>query len=394
MNIISSLSLLLSLHVLVVNADPQIFDVTQFGAKSDDLTDISLALTNAWAKACASATPSKVLIPAGKYVVGTVGMEGPCKSEVHVQIDGYLKAQIVGLRRLSWITFSGLKNLVLFGSGTLDGQGPTAAKLPENRKNKVGMPLAVNLRLESITNGLIEGLTSKDSRSFHVHISRSSNITVRGLTVTAPPDSPDTVGIYLRRTHRVNISDVAIATGDHCINLADGSQQVNVRNVTCGPGGRTGILVDSLGKTPDEEKVMDVAVTNCSFHGTGGGVRIEAVPGTINTAMDITFEDLVMDKVENPISVDQKFCPVQSCEKVEPKVTIKDVSFKNIKGTCASPLAIDISCSSASFCKNLELADIDLKPVGTAAGPTAQTLKSQCTNVKVIKSGLVSPDGC
>ncbi|CAN1355271.1 B3 domain-containing transcription factor VRN1 [Linum perenne] len=119
-----------------------------------------------------------------------------------------------------------------------------------------------------------------------------------------------------------------------------------------------------MGKSPDEEKVSDVTLLNSSFVSTANGIRIEAVPGTINVASNVHFNDITMDKVENPISIDQHFCEEEdkSCE-MEGKVTIKDVSFKNIKGTCSSPLAINISCSNPLLCKNVQLEDVELKPI-------------------------------
>ncbi|CAN1199597.1 G9 [Linum perenne] len=310
--------------------DPQILDVTQFGAKSDDKTDISQALTEAWMKACETDQKgiiSRIVIPRGKYVMGMVGMEGPCKSAIEVQIDGYVKTPPTGLRGLSWITFSGLSNLSVFGNGTLDGQGPLASIASGNRKNMPHLPLATNLRFESITNAILQGLTSKDSRNFHIDVSRSKNVTLRLLTLTAPSDSSGTttVGIFLRRSHQVTISDTTIQTGDYCIHLSDGSQQVNVQNMKCGPGGRGGFLLGALGKSPDEEKVSDVTLLNSSFVSTANGIRIEAVPGTINVASNVHFNDITMDKVKNPISIDQHFCEDddKSCE-MEGKVTIKD----------------------------------------------------------------------
>ncbi|KAI4370434.1 hypothetical protein MLD38_018788 [Melastoma candidum] len=79
-----------------------------------------------------------------------------------------------------------------------------------------------NLEFSSITNGIVEDIASLNSKLFHIEL----------------------------------IKDIDIKIGDDCISFGDGSQQVYVSGVTCGPG--HGISVGSLGKFqgpfPDEVK--------------------------------------------------------------------------------------------------------------------------------------------
>ena len=71
------------------------------------------------------------------------------------------------------------------------------------------------------------------------------------------------------------------------------------------------------------------------------------------------------------------------------KVKISDVSFKNIRGTSATPVVVQIACSSGIPCEKVQLADIKLAYSGPG-GPA----KSQCSNVKPIISGIMSAPGC
>lgn len=71
----------------------------------------------------------------------------------------------------------------------------------------------------------------------------------------------------------------------------------------------------SLGKYPNEGDVKGLVVKNCTFAGTTNGVRIKTwsdSPGT-SMAFNVTFTDLVMDNVTNPIIIDQSYCPFYSC---------------------------------------------------------------------------------
>lgn len=42
-------------------------------------------------KACASSSPSKVLIPKGILLLSTMTLEGPCKAAIEVEAQGTLK---------------------------------------------------------------------------------------------------------------------------------------------------------------------------------------------------------------------------------------------------------------------------------------------------------------
>ncbi|CAI0376032.1 unnamed protein product [Linum tenue] len=223
----------------------------------------------------------------------------------------------------------------------------------------------------------MEGVTSKDSKEFHVNVLGCKNLTISKFTVCAPADSPNTDGIHLGRSNGVQILDTKIGTGDDCISVGDGMEQLTVERVTCGPG--HGISIGSLGQYAGEMPVKGIFVRNCTLVNTQNGVRIKSWPH---------FEDIVLDNVDNPIIVDQMYCPSNLCKsKGASKVTISNVSFKNIRGTCKLPEAITMTCSSAHPCTNVEMCDIDIK---CTTGPA----KAVCTNVKPVITGIMNPPGC
>ncbi|KAG6486846.1 hypothetical protein ZIOFF_055426 [Zingiber officinale] len=55
------------------------YNVRDFGAKGNGVTDDSQAFMEAWKKACASSGRTKVLVPAGTYFLNPIEFSGPCK---------------------------------------------------------------------------------------------------------------------------------------------------------------------------------------------------------------------------------------------------------------------------------------------------------------------------
>ncbi|KAI9160112.1 hypothetical protein LWI28_005171 [Acer negundo] len=356
-----------------------VFDVRKYGGKADGKSDISKALCNAFKEACACPTPSKVLIPKGTFLLAQVSLEGPCKAPVKIVVRGTLKALTDPSKMKadgSWVTFQHIDRLTLSGGGTFDGQGSIAWGTCGLKSYCKQLP--INLRFNFITNAIVEDITSKDSKQFHVNVLGCNNLTFRRFTISAPEHSLNTDGIHIGRSTGINIADSNIGTGDDCVSIGDGSRQITITNVTCGPG--HGISVGSLGKYMNEEPVVGVTVRNCSFFNTMNGVRIKTWPASFRGSVsDMHFEDIIMNNVSSPVIIDQIYCPHNECNaKLPSLVRISNVSFKNIRGTSSTPVAVKLACSSGIPCRGVEISDIDLRYTGKEAGAAV----SECSNVR------------
>ncbi|TYG52526.1 hypothetical protein ES288_D09G035200v1 [Gossypium darwinii] len=357
LNIVPSMFVLLLLFISASKVQSGAIDVVaKFGAKADGKTDLSKPFLDAWKEACASVTPSTVVIPKGTYLLSKVNLEGPCKAPIEINVQGTIKAPADpgAFKDPNWVRFYSIENFKMSGGGIFDGQGSIAYeknKDPHNRAFRVKLP--VNIRFDFLTNALIQDITSKDSKLFHVN---------------APADSPNTDGIHMGKSDGVNIIGCEIKTGDDCISIGDGTKNLDIKDITCGPG--HGISIGSLGKYPNEEPVEGVKVTNCTITNTSNGARIKTWPGeSPGIVSDVHFEDIIVNNEES-------------------KVKLSNISFKNIRGTSALPEAVKFICSGSSPCQNVELADIDIKHTG----PEPAT--SQCLNVKPKTSGKLNPTPC
>ncbi|KAL7083066.1 hypothetical protein ACP275_14G139500 [Erythranthe tilingii] len=360
-----------------------IFDVTKFGAKGDGITDDAMAIIKAWRAACTTMGAAKVLIPRGEFVAGEVVMAGPCTAQkpITIEIQGNLLAydDMSVYTRGAWIMIEKVDGLVVTGGGTINGRGKEVWQY----FTKGSPPLPVSLILQSVQNAKMYNLNLVDSMGFHSKVTDSTNVAISNMKITAPGKSPNTDGCHMSSSRNINITDTVIGTGDDCISIGHGNYNILVARVTCGPG--HGLSIGSLGKRPNETSMKGVTITNCTLVGTTNGARIKTYHASPQIeASSIYFQDIVMDRVKNPIIIDQHY---DSKRNREPsKVKISDVHFRNIRGTSISAVSISLNCSSTFPCQGIELSNIDLQPIAPI-GP----LRSSCSNARFFVTGKINP---
>ncbi|XP_039059319.1 polygalacturonase-like [Hibiscus syriacus] len=391
-NVVCTMSIILNLFLTSVEAQAGALDVVaKFGAKADLNTDLSKPLLDAWKEACASPAPTTIVIPKGTYLLSQATLEGPCKAPIELEVQGNIKAPAdpKDFKEPKWVSFLHVENFKLFGGGVFDGQGTAAYKREGCEKHDFCSNLPINIRLDFLTNAMIQDITIRDSKQFHVNLLGCKNITLEHVTVSAPEDSPNTDGIHIGRSEGVKIINTDIKTGDDCISIGDGSKNLDITGVTCGPG--HGISIGSLGKFANEEPVEGIKVSKCTLTNTSNGVRIKTWAGEFpGTVSDIHFEDITVTNVSCPVLIDQKYCPWNKCKmNAESNVKLSNISFKNIHGTAALPEVVKLVCSGTFPCENIELADIDI----TFNGPNGPA-KSECKNVKPKITGKQNPAAC
>ncbi|KAL1553025.1 galacturonan 1,4-alpha-galacturonidase [Salvia divinorum] len=360
-----------------------VYDITKYGAKGDGKTDDAMAFVQAFKAGCEGKTPAKIVVPPGTFMMGEVILRGPCKAPppLIIDIQGTILANPdpSSYSNRMWILVEYVDNVKISGGGTLNGQGANAWKYAGETNH---MP--VSFTFQSSSNGDISDLKFVDAMGFHSKLIDSYNIKVTKMTITAPDESPNTDGIHLSNATNVEITDSFIGTGDDCISIGTGSKNILVKNIKCGPG--HGLAVGSLGKRPDELSVGNITFSSCTLTGTTNGARIKTYhKSPVLTATTIIFEDLTLNDVKNPVLIDQHY--FSKTEPEQSSVKISDVHFRRIKGTTISKIPVLLNCSKKVPCSDIELADIDLKPVGDA-----KSVSSVCESVVGLKtSGVLNP---
>ncbi|KAK9162405.1 hypothetical protein Syun_003307 [Stephania yunnanensis] len=363
--------------------DASTFNILDFGGKSDGKTDNAKAIKSAWVKACSSQGKNNVLIPKGTYLSGPVLLEGKCNGPITFQLQGLIKAP-VDVNSYTWFSFSRVDQLTVTGGGAFDGQGQKAWA-NNNCDKDPNCKLPISVRFDFVTNSVVQGISSINSKAFHINVLGCKDLKFISVRISAPANSRNTDGIHIGESTGISVAHSTIGTGDDCISLGPGNSDINIFDVQCGPG--HGISIGSLGKYKNEEPVRGVVVQHCTLTGTDNGVRIKTWPDSPKQgiATNLTFDDIIMKNVLNPIIIDQQYCPWGSCnQKRSSLIQISKVKFNNIRGTSASPVAISIVCSKTFPCQDVELSEINLKHNG---GDTS----SITSNVDPRVSGQIFP---
>ncbi|CAN6454486.1 unnamed protein product [Victoria cruziana] len=360
---------LLILVALVHSLSAKTFNVvSDYGAKGDGKTDNSASFLKAWKDACSS---------------------GPCVcSNMGVQIDGRLipRTESEGYGTSDyWLKFERVKGMT-FSGGYLDGMG---SALWSCKAGKRKCPYGTRTMIfHKVSDVLVTGITSIDSELFHIVIDGCENVRVDRVKIVAPDESPNTDGIHVEESKGVAITNSNIGTGDDCISIGKGTQNLWIEAINCGPG--HGISIGSLGQEAVEPGVQNVTVKNVVLTGTQNGLRIKSwarkSTGYVSTVL---FDGA---SVNYPIIIDQDYCPDRiNCPGQTSGVKISQITYSNVRGTSATEVAVLFKCSASNWCQGMKMADVQLSYKGRPSTATCQNAMGSAGGAMVPQSCLQLP---
>ncbi|CAK9164854.1 unnamed protein product [Ilex paraguariensis] len=287
--------------------------VNDYGAIGDGLTDDTKAFKDVWKIACSSSSRVKIVLLAGNsYLVRPIDFAGPCRSKLTLRISGAIVAPKDpdvwdGLDTHKWLYFHCVKHLTVKGGGTVNGMGWEwwARSCKINITNPCRhAPTAMTFH--RCKNLIVRNIMMVNSQQMHMSFTHCIRVVASFLRVLAPTSSPNTDGIHISASTYVEVKDSIIRTGDDCISIVSNSSRIRIRNIACGPG--HGISIGSLGKSNSWDQVHDVSVKGAIISNTENGLRIKSWQGGSGFARKITFQNVRMENVSNPIIIDQYYC--------------------------------------------------------------------------------------
>ena len=201
------------------------------------------------------------------------------------------------------------RNVVLTGGGTLDGNGFKWWKAHREHRLSFARPYLVCF--DGCENVRAENLTLINSPVWTVHPLSCDRVTLRGLTIRNPADSPNTDGIDPDYSTNVLIDGCLIDVGDDCIAIKSGTEEATIRRATenvvisnCHMLNGHGALV--LGSEMSGD-VRNVTLSNCVFRNTDRGLRVKTRRGRGGRVSGVTMNHVVMDGVMCPFVINMRY---------------------------------------------------------------------------------------
>ncbi|XP_039811577.1 probable polygalacturonase At1g80170 [Panicum virgatum] len=292
------------------------------------------------------------------------------------QLDGNIMApnNIWTEKEANLLTFFGVDHLTLDGDGEIDGQGAIWWDCYIRKTCQVRPILLGFARCNNLT---VTRIHLKDSAEKHMTLFQCSQVIVDSVSVTAPADSPNTDGITVALSNNTYISNCAIQTGDDCVSVLSDTKNITVTQSSVG----------SLGGS-ETAMVEQITVSNCSFVGTMTGVRIKSWQGGKGYAKGFLFQSLNMTEVQNPIVIDQFYCPQGNCPIKNGGVAISGAKFIDIQGTSSEQEAIRLLCSQSVPCQDIYFSNINLSWASNTAPANATILNAHGSTAGVVIIGI------
>jgi polygalacturonase len=294
-------------------------DVRAYGAAGDGCTLDTPALQAA-IDACHAQGGGTVNVPAGRYVTGSIFL----RDDITLHLEA--GAVLLGSEDLadypvingrwegaeqptyaSLITGFNLHHIAVTGRGTIDGRG--AHWWQRFSDKTLAHPRPRLIAFANCDNVLIEGITAVNSPSWTINPVRCTNVTIHGVSITNPADSPNTDGINPDSCRMVRIANCYVDVGDDCITIKSGvetedadkrapCENVTITNCTMAHG-HGGVVIGS----EMSGGVRNVTIANCVFVGTDRGLRFKSRRGRGGVVEDIRISNIVMTDVLCPITM-------------------------------------------------------------------------------------------
>jgi len=339
-------------------------NVTSYGATGNGSTKDTTAIQKA-ITACAGG--GTVVFPGGKYLTAPLFL----KSSVTLDVESgatilgstttsdytVLSGETVATSTLALINSDGVSNITIDGGGIINGQGSgwwSSGKAASSRPRLIEIAKGNGINVSNIT--------LENAGAMHLFLKDTNNVTVNHVTISSPSSSPNTDGIDPAGDQNVLIENSSISDGDDNIAIkaedaGTPSSNITITNCTFGSGHGVSIGNDLAGG------VNTVTVENSTFSGTTNGIRIKSTRTTGGNITGITYQNLTMKNVTNPIWFSGYYPKIPSPDAAQPITSTTpnyhNITVSNLVATGASDVGDIVGVTELPF-TNITLSGVKI----------------------------------
>lgn len=222
----------------------------------------------------------------------------------------------------------------IYGQGTIDGQGNVMmtgksqtwwqlATEAKKRNMKQNAPRLI--QIDGSRNITLYQITLNNAPNFHVVSDKTDGLTLWGITINTPATARNTDGFDPMGSTNVTLIHSHISTGDDnvAIKAGDaGSSHISILNNDFGFG--HGLSIGS----EVNKGVNDVTVDGLILSGTTNGLRIKSDRSRGGLVTDVTYRNVCMQNVENPIVLDVRYDPHAQGERIP---EFRNIVFSHVR---------------------------------------------------------------
>nr|WP_283094901.1 glycoside hydrolase family 28 protein [Levilactobacillus brevis] len=271
-------------------------------------------------------------------------------------------------------------NVSISGTGTIDGNGSEWWKMYNDAKkgpikNVSKIPFKYSrpylIAFDYSSNIKIKDVKLQNSPAWTVHPLESENVTIQGITIDNPLDSPNTDGIDPESSKDIKILENTISDGDDCIAIKSGTEATAVKSpsdniliannvMKHGHGGVTFGSEMSGG-------IQNVTINNNIFDQTDRGIRMKTRRGRGGQITNVSVSNIIMKDVLSPLTINAMYgkSGTASSDYLSDEILpvtaltpdISNISLSNITATNIGSVATFVYGIPESPVKNLSITD-------------------------------------
>ena len=325
----------------------RVYNIRHFGAKGDGTT-LDTAALQAAIDRCTADGGGRVLVPAGKFVIGTVELKsnvtlhlasaatllGSGDGKQYHAVDAIPLTGDSTLGDGNWALLYAVnaRNITIEGNGTIDGQGAqfhSAVRGTPPPSGLGGLKRPYHVLVYRCERFTMRGLALVDCAYHSIRVIQSKLVQMDGLYIHNRVNGNND-GFHFISAEHVTISNCTVLSQDDACALFGSCRYISVTNSMFST--RWSVFRFGGGVA------HDITVSNCILAQVYGcPIKFHGTPGSRFERM--SFSNLVLDDVTGPIHI--SIGPESRRNAQSEEVTraaaapavVRDISFSNIRGT-------------------------------------------------------------